>query len=187
MKRSLFFALVLIAIRSQAQFDITESAGTFKLSTAYAHDFPGLNGYALGAEFVKPIAERFEAGFGVRYINMSGNPRSETAREYTKATTLDFGVYVLPVKSEFHAVKIGGGYSFSFYNTRRSFPVISHTEDPQTQWRIQDNKGRVSGFTLSGEYEYSIPNSSISLGVRASLFKAYDRATSIGPFIGFRL
>ena len=188
MKRSLFFALILIAIRSQAQFDGAETTGTIKLSTAYAHDFPKLNGLSVGAEFVKPLTHRFEAGFGVRHINMSGNPRTETAKEYTKATTLDFNVYVLPLKSETHALKIGGGYSFSFYKIRRSFPVISHeTQTPQTQWPIQDSKGSISGFMLSGEYEYSIPNSSISMGIRASLFKAYDQATSVGPFVGFRL
>ena len=179
--------IFLFVICAQAQSQDNFSNNTLKIGGGFAKDFPGLSGYALTGEYAHSLNDHLEGGFGIKHINMSGNPRTSTVNEYTKATTLDFNIYFLPLSSETGALKIGIGYSFSFYKTRRSYPVIEvHGTEKTTSWPVQDAKGRSSAIIFSGEYEH-IVSSNLSLGVKASLCKAYDRVFYIGPFLGIRL
>ena len=163
------------------------SASTIKISGGYAKDFPGLSGYGVSGEYAYTLSDYIQGGFGLKRLNMSGYPRTSAVNEYTKATTLDFNIFFLPLSSETSVLKIGAGYSFSFYKTRRSFPVFeTQGEEKIVSWPVQDANGRGSGVTFSGEYEYLFP-SNLSVGVKASYCKAYDRVFYIGPFVGFRL
>jgi len=171
---------LLICAVVQAQYD--QPSTSVKIGAGYAHDFPGLNGYSTFAEVSRPISDRFKGAFGVKMNNMSGYPRTATVHEYTKSTTLDFSLYFVPLATEWSEVRIGAGYSFSFYNTRRSYPVITrHATGITTDWPVQDKKGRTSGATVTAEYEYLLTDN-FSLGARASYFKAYDGVTFAGVF-----
>lgn len=185
MKKSLVILLFVMCNQLHAQNDV--SYNILKVGGGYTRDFPGLSGYALTAEYAHSLSENLEGGFGIKRLDMSGYPRTSKVNEYTKATTLDFNIYFLPIANETNLLKIGVGYSFSFFKTRRSYPVIeTHGTEKTTSWPIQDAKGRASGITVSGEYEYII-SSNVSLGIKASLCKAYDRVFYIGPFMGIRL
>ena len=179
--------ILLSAVCSVAHAQDNFSPSILKLGGGYAKDFPGLSGYNLSAEYAYSLSDRLEGGFGLKHLNMSGYPRTATVNEFTKATTLDFNIYFLPLANESNVFKVGLGYSFSFYKTRRSYPVIeTQGAEKATSWPVQDAKGRTSGIILSGEYEYIFP-SNLSLGIKASLCKAYDQVFCIGPFLGIRL
>ena len=185
MKKSLAVFLFIVSGIAHAQDNFSNS--TLKLGGGYSKDFPGLSGYALTGEYAYSLSEKLEGGFGIKHLNMSGYPRTSTVNEFTKATTLDFNLYFLPLANEFNILKIGVGYSFSFYKTRRSFPVIETTgAEKATTWPARDAKGRTSGVLLNAEYEYLF-STNFSLGVKASLCKAYDRVFYIGPFLGIHL
>lgn len=184
MKKSLAIFLSVLCCFAQAQ-DI--SRNVLRIGGGYSKDFPGLSGYAVTGEYAYSLSDRLEGGFGVKRLNMSGYPRTASVNEFTKATTLDFNLYFLPLGNESSVLKIGLGYSFSFYKTRRSYPVIeTRGAEKETSWPVQDAKGRTSGIVLSGEYEYVFP-SNFSLGLKATLCKAYDQVFLIGPFMGLRL
>ena len=86
-----------------------------------------------------------------------------------------------------HIIRIGAGYAFSFYTIRRSYPVSAGSEiEKQTSWPLQDKKGKTSGMSIIGEYEYLVNNSNFSIGLRAAWYKAYDRVSYVGPFVGLR-
>ena len=176
----MFLVCLFFAFSTEAQFE--EDFGKIKIGAGFTHDFPGLNGYTVSGEFSKMFSDNLEGAFAVKRINLSGYPRTNSVNEYTKATTVDLNIYFIPLQSEDHILRIGAGYSFSFYNTRRCYPLF-HLEG--TTWPIEDQKGRTSGISLSGEYEYIFP--SFSIGLRTSWFKAYDRVAYIGPFIGIKL
>jgi hypothetical protein len=185
MKKSLVILLLVLCNQLYAQVDF--SPNTLKIGGGYTRDFPGLSGYALSGEYAHSLNGYLEGSFGIKRINMSGYPRTSAVNEYTKATTLDFNLFFLPVANEMNSLKIGLGYSFSFYKTRRSYPLIeTHGTEKMTSWPIQDAKGRTTGIIVSAEYEYII-SSNLSLGLKASLCKAYDRVFYIGPFVGIRL
>jgi len=187
MKKSLAILFIIICCKIQAQDYTSGNFGSLKVGGGYAKDFPGLNGYAMIVEYAHSLNNVLEGGFSVKRINLNGYPRTSTVNEYTKATTLDFNVYFLPLMNETNVLRIGAGYSFSFFKTRRSYPLIeTHGTEKTTSWPIQDAAGRATGLIISGEYEY-IFSSNISLGIKASLCKAYDRVFYIGPFIGVRL
>ena len=187
MKRSLVILLMAIVCQVHAQDYSSGSYGTLKAGVGYAKDFPGLSGYAFTGEYTYSLNERLEGGFGLKRLHMSGYPRTSTVNEYTKATTLDFNIYFLPVANEINVLRIGAGYSFSFYKTRRSYPVIeTQGEEKMISWPVKDASGRLSGVILTGEYEYFL-SSNLSLGIKASLCKAYDRVFYIGSFVGIRL
>ena len=187
MKSLLIGVCLFLSVVVQAQY-YPEHTVAIKAGAGYAHDFPGMNGYSVFAEASRPLSDRLQGAVGLKLINMSGYPRTASVNEYTKATTIDFNVYFVPLTTELSELRIGVGYSFSFYNTRRSFPVIvDHSGDRETTWPVQDGKGRVSGFSLIGEYEYFLPETNFSVGFRASMFKAYDRVTFAGLFAGVRL
>jgi hypothetical protein len=181
--KNLVLAVCLLACASLQAQDYNEYSNTVKLGGGYTHDFPGLNGYTVFAEFSKPLSNRFRGGLGVKSVNLSGYPRTTQVQEHTKAFTIDFNFYYVPLAWESSELRLGLGYSFSFYNTRRSYPIITqHGTDRVTTWPVQDAQGRASGLTLLGEYEYFLPESNFSFGARASLFKAYDQVSFAGVF-----
>ena len=178
-----FFVVVclLVSVGLQAQDN------SVKIGGGYAHDFPGLNGSSVFGEVSRYMSDRLKAGVGVKFSNLQGYPRTQQVQEYTKAASIDFNLYFIPVSTEFSELRVGAGYSFSFYNIRRSYPVISdHGAENVTAWPVQDKKGRISGVGLIGEYEYFLPGTNFSAGLRASLFKAYDHVSFVGVFGGVR-
>ncbi len=186
----LVFLPLFLALFSQAQFsnEYNEGLGTLRIGAGYTHDFPGLNGYAIRGEFSRSLNDYLDGAVGLQRIDLSGTPRTPLVKEYTRATTLDMSVYFLPVKNEVHMIRLGLGYSFSFYNIRRSYPVIHGEGDNKSaSWPIQDGKGRATGVNVSGEYAFRLPDSGLSLGIRAAIFKAYDQVSYIGPFVGLQL
>ena len=190
MKRVLLIICLFISISLQAQFNnrLTENIGSIKLGTGYVQDFPGLGGYGILGELSLHMNDRLEGAIGIKRMSMVGTPRTKTVEEFTKATTIDFTFFYVPLRTESHVVRLGIGYAYSFYSIRRSYPVISGTgSEKQTNWPIQNNKSKTSGVSVIGEYEYLINNSNLSVGMRVALYKAYDRVSYIGPFIGYRL
>jgi hypothetical protein len=178
---------VLVAICLLVGAGLQAQDNSVKIGGGYAHDFPGLNGVSVFGEVSRYMSDRFKGGVGVKFSNLAGAPRTQEVQEYTKAGSIDFNIYFLPVTTEVHELRIGAGYSFSFYNIRRSYPVISnHGLETATAWPVQDRKGRVSGMSLIGEYEYFLPGTNFSAGLRASLFKAYDHVSFFGVFGGVR-
>ena len=111
MKKSLAIFLSVLCCFAQAQ-DI--SGNVLRIGGGYSKDFPGLSGYAVTGEYAYSLSDRLEGGFGVKRLNMSGYPRTASVNEFTKATTLDFNLYFLPLGNESSVLKIGLGYSFSF-------------------------------------------------------------------------
>jgi len=93
--------------------------------------------------------------------------------------------YVVPFQNDIHEVTIGVGYAFSFYKVQRSFPL--RLPDKTITWPIVNEKGRVRGLSLIVSYEYHVPESALSFGVRGSLFRAYDCVSAIGPFAALTL
>lgn len=188
MKRVLLFLLFAFPGILSAQYNESFFSGSeIKIGAGYAHDFPGLNGLGMNAEFVMPLMDKWEGGFGIKRFSLEGHPRNAGTLEYTRATTIDFNIYFLPIQTESHTIRIGAGYAFSNYSIRRSFPLISGTgPDKATTWPIQDQRSRTSGMSIMAEYEYYLPVSGLSIGLRAGYYKAYDRVTYIGPFAGFK-
>lgn len=186
MKRVLFFILVFSVASAQAQFS-DDYRGRFKLGTGYARDFPGVAGIGITGEFSFAMSDNFEGAVGLKRLSMQGYPRTSSVEEYTRATTVDFNIYYLPLHTETSIIRLGAGYALSSYKLRRSYPVSTGTGiDKQTSWPVQDTKGRTGGMSLIAEYEYMFANSNFSLGARAAWYKAYDRATYIGPFAAVR-
>ena len=189
MKRVLTILFSLVVISSQAQFNnnFTDNFGNVKLGAGYMQDFPGLGGYGILGEFSVNMSDRLEGAIGIKRMSMQGYPRTNTVQEYTRASTIDFNIFFLPVCTDAHIIRIGAGYSFSSYSIRRSYPLTTTTGiEKQTTWPVQDKKSRSSGVSVITEYEYLIANSKISIGVRAALYKAYDRVSYVGPFVGLR-
>ena len=184
---SMLLALLLTVIFSYAQYSDQSLNGTFKAGAGFAKDFPGLYGAAMQVEYDRSLNNFLEAGVGIKYSNMSGYPRSSTVKEFTKAYSLDFNLYVLPVNTEKQKLRFGVGYSFSFYNTRRSYPVYeSGVIEKVPTWPTHDVKGRIGGLTAIAEYQYSITES-YSIGARVSVYKAYDQVLYAGPFVAINL
>ncbi len=188
MKRVVFFLLLAFPAMLSAQYTESFFSGaSLKGGFGYAHDFPGLNGIGFNGEFTMPLVPNWEGGFAVKRFSLQGYPRNKETLEYTRATTFDFNIYFLPLQSASQIIRIGAGYSFSTYSIRRAYPVINGTgPDKATSWPIQDTRSRTSGMNIMAEYEYLIPDTKLSVGLRAGLYKAYDRVTYIGPFAGFR-
>lgn len=184
---SMLLALLLTVIFSYAQYSDQPLNGTFKAGVGFAKDFPGLYGAAMQVEYDRSLNSFLEAGVGMKYSNMSGYPRTSTVKEFTKAYSLDFNLFFLPVNTERQKLRIGGGYSFSFYNIRRTYPVYeSSTIEKVPTWPTHDIKGRIGGLTAIAEYQYSISNA-YSIGARVSVYKAYDQVIYAGPFVAINL
>ena len=180
--------LFTLFAHSQYNNEYNEGIGSLRIGGGYTRDFPGLNGYTLRGEFSRSLNDYLDGAFAVQRTNANGYPRTGSVREYTKATAIDFNLYLLPLKTDVHVLRLGVGYSFSFYTIRRSYPLSNVGQDDKNYtWPVDDRKGRKSGLSISGEYEYFLPGSGVSLGIRASLFKAYDQVSYFGPFVGVRL
>jgi hypothetical protein len=185
MKYLISCVLIFLSISSIAQRDLL--SGNLKMGAGYAKDFPGVTGPAIFADYSMPMNEHFEAGFGIKHANMQGYPRTKTTKEFTKVTTLDFNFYALPLNTENSTIRLGVGYSFAFYNIQRTYPVYSTDPAKSVIWPTQQVKSRASGFIASFDYQYHIPNTSYSAGVRVATFKAFDQAVMVGPYFGIDL
>jgi len=190
MKTLFFFLLLTAAVTARAQFSDAESisSGRLRLGAGYVHDFPGLSGSAVQVQYSFPLNDWLQGGIGAKHISTSGYPRTSTVREYTKANTIDFELLLVPMHTEKAALRLGLGYTFSFYNIRRSYPVYTAHENEATTvaWPVVDTKGNVHGARMIGEYEYYF-GSSISAGARVELAKAYGYVVIGGPFVAVRL
>jgi hypothetical protein len=190
MKTLFLFLFITISITAAAQYGDAEniSGGSIRAGAGYVHDFPGLAGTALSVGYSFPLNEWLQGGIGVKHISTSGFPRTKTVREFTKANTIDFELLLVPVHTENAALRIGLGYTFSFYNIRRSYPVYTANDDKTTNitWPVVDSKGKVHGTRLIGEYEYYFGNS-FSAGARVEVTKAYSYVVIGGPFVAIKL
>jgi hypothetical protein len=161
---------------------------SIRIGGGYAHDFPGLNGYGIFAEYTRPLNEKLHGALGIKWNDLKGFPRTKEVNEFTKSFALDFNLYFLPLSNESHQVRLGAGYSFSFYQIRRTYPlIITDGGTTETQWPIQDQKGRISGVNVITEYEFFLPNTNLSFGARGSLYKSFDYVLFAGGFIGIRI
>jgi len=177
---------ITVGVSAQVS-DNPATAATLKFGASYVHDFPGLNGFGLHAEYGVPLTDWAQVEIGVKRIQASGYPRTEAVNEYTKSTTLDFNILFVPFSNENSSLKIGGGYSFVFYNLRRSYPVFAGGAKEVTSWPVVDSKDNTKGVSLIGEYEYYL-SENISAGARVSLAKAYSSHVWMGgPFIAIKL
>jgi hypothetical protein len=186
MKYLFVYIFTFISVACYAQ-SFTQHPVSLKIAAGYAQDFPGVQGGVLQAVCNLPLNNFLEAGMGLKYAGMSGTPRAGNVKEFTRVSAIDFEMYLLPVNNKAHLVRLGIGYSFAFYNIQRSYPtLIKNSIENTTTWNMQAEKGRSRGMTLIGEYQYNL-NQSLSLGGRVSLFKAYDQAFYIGPYIAVSL
>ncbi|MEO5592969.1 MAG: outer membrane beta-barrel protein [Chitinophagaceae bacterium] len=191
MKQIFFLLLMAVACTAHAQYSGDENFGSrIRAGVAYVHDFPGLNGIGAYAEYNFPLNEWIQGGAGVRRVETGGYPRTATVREYTKATALDVNLLFVPFHTENAAFRIGAGYSFSFYNVRRSYPVYTaHTDQAagiETSWPQMDAKGTTRGVSLMAEYEYNFSNN-FSAGAKITICKAYGSVVMAGPFVAVKL
>jgi hypothetical protein len=164
--------------------------GAVKAGLIYVHDFPGLNGAGLFAEFVAPFSDWIHGGVGIKRLETSGYPRTTMVKEFTKATTIDFTIYLVPVHTERHSLKVGLGYTSSQYNAKRSTPAYNTDKNgvniaSNTNWQPFIEKGRSGGMQFTGEYEYFFYNN-LSTGVRIQYAKGYQYLVNGGPFVSYR-
>jgi hypothetical protein len=170
----------------QAQF--SENSATFKAGVGYTHDFPGLNGYTAAVEYISPTVSSLQGAIGVKRADITGFPRTNSVQEYTKATTLDLNLYWVPLQSETELFRVGLGYSFSFYNINRAYPiVVNESSGKSITFSSQKAVGKTRGINLIAEYEYKIPSTIISVGLRGAMYKAYTQTYFFGPMLGFQL
>jgi len=192
MKHFFFLMLMAAAFSASAQYSSDENfSGRIRAGIAYTHDFPGLNGASAYVEYSFPLNDWIQGGAGIRRVETSGYPRTQSVHEYTKATALDVNLLFVPFHTEYAAFRIGAGYSFSFYNIRRSYPVYtSHTEpsaSPEiSSWPQTDTNGRTRGISLTAEYEYNF-SSHFSAGAKIAVCKAYGSVVMGGPFVAVKL
>jgi hypothetical protein len=186
MKQICVLLILFISTKLNAQF--SDAPGEIKLGGGYTHDFPGLNGYTVAGEYLFWLAPQWQGGIGAKYADMQGYPRTAGVQEYTRAKSIDFNVYWVPLRDEQQLFRIGLGYSFSFFDIKRASPlyVIDGGKTTVT-WPAQQETGRTTGINLIAEYAYTFPGSNVSLGIRGALYKAYTRTYFIGPMIGFGL
>jgi hypothetical protein len=170
----------------QAQF--SDNSATLKMGVGYTHDFPGLNGYTAAVEYISPTVSSLQGAIGVKRVDITGFPRTNSVQEYTKATTLDLNLYWVPLRSETELFRVGLGYSFSFFNINRAYPrVMNENGAKSITFSSQQTVGKTRGINLIAEYEYKIPATIISVGVRGALYKAYTQTYFFGPMLGFQL
>jgi hypothetical protein len=181
MRIRMVVVLLMMVLGAQAQLN----SASLKLGVGYGRDFPGVSGPGAQAILQLPVSRRIEAGLGLKHVSMSGYPRTPETKEFTKATALDFELYFLPLVSEQHVIRIGLGYSFSFYNMKRLYPELDKN-GVLIAWGQQAQKGTSKGMTVAAEYAYQL-REGLALGVRGSIFQAYDGAIYVGPFISLGL
>ncbi len=189
MKTILFLLGMAVTASVSAQVsDNPATAASVQLGLGYVHDFPGLNGFGAQGGYSFPLAGWLQGEVGLKRIQASGYPRTTTIKEYTKSTTLDFNLLFVPFSNETGALKIGGGYSFVFYNLRRSYPVYTDAGTSKAlSWEPQDSRGMTNGCSLIGAYEYYV-SENVTAGARVSLAKAYSGHVWMGgPFVAIKL
>ena len=79
MKKTLAILLLILSKNLHAQVNFNPN--TIKMSGGYARDFPGLNGYAISAEYAIGMNEFLEASIAIKRMSMSGYPRTTTVNE----------------------------------------------------------------------------------------------------------
>lgn len=190
MKQVFFMLLIAASFSARAQSADENFSGRIRAGVAYTHDFPGLNGGSAFVEYSFPLNDWIQGGVGLRRVQTGGYPRTQTVREYTKATALDVNLLFALYHTEFAAFRVGAGYSFSFYNIRRSYPVYTAHGEGSTpeisSWPQTDSKGRTRGISLTAEYEYNISDR-LTAGAKLSICKAYGTVVMGGPFVGVKL
>jgi hypothetical protein len=185
--KKLICGLLATTFLTTTLFAQDEIHGMLKAAVGYTSDFPGLNGYTVAGEYVLPVASHWDASLGAKYADMTGHPRTPSVDEFTRAKSLDFNFYWVPLRSDAQVVRIGLGYSFSFYTIQRAYPVYSQSDGKTSvSWPSQQATGRANGINFIVEYEYLLPSSPFSFGIRGALYKAYDRTWFIGPTVGYR-
>ncbi|MBY0534594.1 MAG: hypothetical protein K2P88_01990 [Chitinophagaceae bacterium] len=190
MKRVLLLGTIFWSIYAQAQSDYKVG---IKLGGGYAHDFPGMNGNAVHIEGYFPFFKKMEGAIGLKNISITGMPRTKEVEEYTKANTVDFSIYYLPIATDRSTLRIGLGYSFIGYSIRRTYPAPTNTDPTtpvQTQsynWPKVDTKSRTSGSIVVVEYAYRIGKLPLSIGARAAYYKAYDGVSFVGGFLQYEI
>jgi len=190
MKTLLLLLGIAMSVSLSAQVsDNPATAASVKLGLSYVHDFPGVNGMGMQGDYDFPLANRLQGEVGLKHIQAGGYPRTATVNEYTKSTTVDFNLLFVPYSDANNVFRIGGGYSFVFYNLRRSYPVYT-TEAGTTKepvWQLQDSRGMTHGCSFIGEYEY-VFSERVSAGARVSLAKAYSGHVWMGgPYVAIKL
>ncbi len=180
--------LNLLAIILPALIFAQDETGSIRAGAGYSHDFPGMNGYSSFIEYSHTLTERWQAACGARWTDMQGFPRTKEVKEFTRGFGVDFNIYFLPIANESHQLRLGTGFTFSFYDINRAYPAVVSDGDPPTiTWASQHSKGRSSGMNVSLDYGYSVPNSNLILGVRGALSKVYDEVFFAGAFVGVKL
>jgi len=140
------------------------------------------------AEYIFPLAMHWQGGIGGKYADMNGYPRTNGVKEFTRAKTIDFNLYWVPVQTEQQLFRIGLGYSFSFFHINRAYPLyVTNGTKTTVTWPATEETGRTTGINLVAEYAFCIPGSNLSIGIRGALYKAYTRTYFIGPMVGFQL
>jgi hypothetical protein len=186
MRKKFFSLIAVLAIFTglQAQSD---GSGVWKGGIGYTHNFPGMNGLTFAGEYIFPLTEQFQGGIGTKYVDLNGHPRTPSVGEFVRAATIDFNGYWIPFRSDACLFRIGLGYSFSFYNNKTAYPLIIESNGKSTtEWPSSQQRGTAAGFNLIADYEYKIPNSPWSIGLRGALYKAVDRTYFIGPLLGYQ-
>jgi hypothetical protein len=191
MRRLLFVisALFLIGAVKGQQNPYDGYKGAVKTGLSYVHDFPGVKGAAVYVEYVAPFNEWLQGSIGIKRIQTGGSPRTSTIPEFTRATTFDFNVFIVPFRTENTHLKFGLGYSSSMYHINRAVAIydknavnVIHSEPT---WQSSQFKGRSNGMSLTGEYEYFFADN-ISLGARIQYTKGYQYVVCGGPFAAIR-
>jgi hypothetical protein len=183
MRKILLSLLLFIVLKAQAQDD--RSVPSLGMAAGYSHEFPGLNGYTLAAEYNLVSFSAFEGAMGIKYTNLNGYPRTTQINEFTRAYSVDFIGYWLALEDGPSQVRIGMGYSFSVFSIQRSYPTYPPDSLEKTAtWHPQAAKGTTSGPDLILSYQYGIAHSGIFLGLRAAIYKAYKPTYFLGPTLG---
>ncbi len=145
-----------------------------------------MTGVAGFARYNVAVNDWLQAVAGLKRIEASGHPRTASVTEFTKATTIDVALLAVPFATDHAALRIGLGYTFSFYHTRRTYPDYGHNnQEAVVNWPVVDSRGRAHGTTLEAEYDYYFSDI-FSAGFRVSVCKAYDGIIMAGPFAGIR-
>lgn len=187
MHKKLLFLIAALTAFSVLQAQSDGSSGVWKAGIGYTHNFPGMNGGTFAGEYIFPLAGQFEGGIGAKYVDLNGHPRTPVVGEFVRAATIDFNGYWIPFRSDASLLRIGLGYSFSFYKNKTAYPLIIESNGKSTtEWPYSKQKGTTTGINLIVDYEYNIPNSPWSIGLRGALYKAVDRTYFIGPMLGFQ-
>jgi hypothetical protein len=160
--------------------------GALKTGLSYVYDFPGVKGAAAYVEYVAPFNNRLQGAVGIKRIQTSGTPRSADIKEYTRATTIDFTFFIIPLRNATNSFKVGLGYSSSLFNIRRALLIynkdITAESNSNKSWLQEDVKGRSNGMNITTELEHFFSNN-ISVGAKLQYTKAYQYVLCGGPFI----